>query len=102
MFLPDFTESLHMTFSRSKDLVLSDSSDEIITLQLKNGKDLILTGIGSLLWKHIEQPASFCSSVNAILLEFNLDRQRCEEEIRNLLHQMNLIGLIEIHSDLLD
>jgi hypothetical protein len=99
---PDFTEALHMRFSRSKDQVFTDLNGEVVLLNVKTGKYFNLNPIGSVIWQMIAEPTSLSSIVSAITAEYDVDPQRCEQDVRNLLHKMQLVGLIHITSDTLD
>jgi hypothetical protein len=93
-----FTDLTNINFTRSKDQVFTDLQGEIVVLNVKSGKYYSLNTVGSLIWREIEHPNTFRSIVNAILGEYNVESQRCEEDVRNLLWKLHQADLIEIHN----
>ena len=82
--------------SRSADQVSTTLQDEVVILNVKTGKYYNLNPVGSRIWELIEQPASVNLIVDAIMNEYNVERERCLQDISNILQSMQGAGLIDM------
>lgn len=92
----DLSIVIHSQICRSADQVSTELQGEVVILNVKEGKYYNLNPVGSRIWQMIEQPASAETIVNAILEEYNVERQRCEEDVCKILLAMQASGLVDI------
>jgi hypothetical protein len=54
-----------------------------------------LNGTGSLIWKLLESPRKFRHLVAAVADEFDVDPQGAGQDVRQSIHEMENVGLVE-------
>jgi Coenzyme PQQ synthesis protein D (PqqD) len=80
----------------SKDQVSCDLAGEAAILNLKNGVYYGLDTVGASIWNRIQQPATVASVREALVQEFDVDAQRCEKDLLELLQKLATEGLVEV------
>lgn len=80
----------------AKDQVSSDLSGEAVVLNLKSGKYYGLNAVGARIWNLIQEPRTLNDIRNVIMEEYEVEPERCEREILNLLQELAAEGLIEV------
>jgi len=80
----------------TKDQVSSDLAGESILLSLKTANYYGLDQVGARIWELVQQPTPVTAVRDAILNEFDVDRERCERDVLELLRQLVAEGLIEV------
>jgi hypothetical protein len=80
----------------TKDQVSCDLSGEAAILNLKSGVYFGLNTVGASIWKLIQEPKTVKEIQDSILEEFDVDPDRCENDIVELLQELSTHGLIEI------
>jgi len=79
-----------------KDQVSADLSGEAAILNLKTSTYFGLNAVGSSIWKLIQEPKTVKEIRDAILEEFDVEPDRCEHDVLELLQALSTHGLIEI------
>ena len=51
---------------------------------------------GSLVWKLLETRRTFAELVAAVAQEYNVDRPRAEQDVKQFVEDMLLVGLVEV------
>jgi hypothetical protein len=72
--------------------------DEAIILALKSGVYFGLNAVGASIWKLIQEPKTVTEICDALLEEYNVELQRCEQDLIVLLRELAAHGLIEINN----
>lgn len=67
---------------------------EVVILHLDDGVYYGLNGVGTRIWQLLEQPRTLDEIVDVIVSEFDVDRQRCDEDVRSLLAELAERGLV--------
>jgi Coenzyme PQQ synthesis protein D (PqqD) len=80
----------------TKDQVSCDLSGEAAILNLKSGVYFGLNTVGASIWKLIQEPRTVKEIRDSILKEFDVDPDRCENDILEILQELSTHGLIEI------
>jgi hypothetical protein len=70
--------------------------DEEIILALKSGVYFGLNAVGAYIWKLIQEPKTVNDICDALLAEYNVELQRCEQDLIVLLRELAAHGLIEM------
>jgi len=52
--------------------------------------------VGSRIWSLIQEPVSASEIRDAILREYDVEPDRCERDLLNLLNEMAIEGLVEV------
>jgi hypothetical protein len=80
----------------SSDQISSDLAGESVILQLKSGIYYGLNEVGSVIWQLINEPKTVQSLYDAVLAEYEVDTQTCENDVQVLLRDLLEAQLIEI------
>jgi Coenzyme PQQ synthesis protein D (PqqD) len=75
--------------------VSCDLVDEAAILDLKSGVYFALNAVGARIWKLIQEPKTVNEVRDALLEEYDVDLERCEQELVVLLQGLVAHGLIE-------
>ena len=76
------------------DQVSCDLGGEAAILNLRNGTYYGLDPVGALIWNTIQTPKSIDQIVEAVMAEFEVDRERCEDDVRRLIGNLREQGLV--------
>lgn len=93
------TISKHSTVVAAKDQVSSDLGGEVAILDLKAGVYYGLDAVGARVWKLIQEPRVVAKIRDTLLLEYDVEPERCERDLLALLQQLADEGLLEEVSD---
>lgn len=105
--VPDFSNKvlfLMTTISPStqvkavNDQVSCDLAGEAAILDLRSGIYYGLDPVGAKVWELIQQPLEVSSIVSQILDEYDVDEERCRNDVLALLSQLLERDLIEVCS----
>jgi hypothetical protein len=88
--------TLETMVQASPNQVSCDLDGEAAILNLQSGVYYGLDPVGATVWKLIEQPCSIGSIRDAMLEKFEVDAERCEADLFELLDKLAREGLIEI------
>ena len=80
----------------SSDQISCDLAGEIAILNLANGVYYGLDPVGARLWTLLQEPQTFAQVREALLLEFDVDPDVLESDLRELLSDLIKQGLIDI------
>ncbi len=80
----------------TKDQVSCDLAEEAVVLSLNNSTYYSLNSLGARIWSLIQKPRSVSEIRSIILEEYDVDPDRCEKELLDLLRKLAVQGLIEI------
>jgi len=84
------------TVVATKDQVSADLSGEAAILNLKTSTYFGLNTVGASIWKLIQEPKTVNQIRDAIVEEYDVEPDRCEHDILELLQELSKYGLIEI------
>ncbi len=76
-----------------------DVAEEIVILDQKSGNYFGLEGVGPRIWSLIQNPISVDELIKTILAEYEVDVERCENDIMALLEELVSEGLVEIRDN---
>jgi hypothetical protein len=80
----------------TKDQVSADLSGEAAILNLKTSTYFGLNTVGASIWKLVREPKTVSQIRDAIIQEYDVEPDRCEHDILELLQELSKHGLIEI------
>lgn len=81
-------------YKRAVDLMEADLGDELVALDPNAGDCFGFNSVATSVWRQLEQPRTFEELRDALLSEYEVDQQRCAEELQELLDDMSKRGLI--------
>ena len=80
----------------AKDQVSSDLAGEAVILNLRTGMYYGLNPVGARIWGLLSTPTRVADVRDAIVRQYEVDLDRCEQDLLAVLHQLATHGLIEI------
>ena len=88
--------TLQTVVRASQDQVSCDLDGEAAILNLKTGVYYGLDPVGAAIWKLMEQPCTVESIRDAVLQKYEVDEERCQRDLVELLDKLSAEGLIEV------
>ena len=83
----------------SKDQVSCDLAGEAAILGLQNGVYYGLDPIGARIWSLIQTPTAVSAVRDAIVSEYDVEAERCERDLLELLQQLAEQRLVEMTNE---
>ncbi|MEN4018841.1 MAG: PqqD family protein [Methanobacterium sp.] len=80
----------------TKEAVHCDVEDEVVILSMKDGVYYGLNPVGAFIWNQIQEPKRVNEIRDAILGEYEVDREACEKDLMQLLGELLDKKLIEV------
>ena len=81
-------------YERASTLMEAELGGEIVGLDAQSGYCFGFNEAAALVWRALEQPQTFQQLRDALLAEYEVETERCEADLRELLDQMEAAGLI--------
>ena len=88
--------SSHAVVSSSKKQVASNLDGDVVLLNCDTGVYYGLEGVGARVWYLVQQPRSVAEILDVLVQEYEIEPQRCEQDLLQLLDQALTAGLIEV------
>lgn len=92
-----FTES--STVVGRKQLLTTEVDEEAVMLDPEAGLYYGLNEVGTLVWSLLEEPKSIAELKAAVLAEFDISADQCQQDLAEFLTDCYEADLIEIHDD---
>jgi len=90
--------SLQSIVTAAPEQVSCPLGDESAILNLKNTVYYGLDSVGARVWSLLQQPRSVRELRDALLEEYEVEEERCERDLLELLEKMRAEGLIQVTS----
>ena len=88
--------SVLSTVVAAKEQTSCDLDGESVVLDMSSGKYYGLNSVGGAVWNLIQQPKTVRDLRDALVAEFEVDPQRCEEDLLAWLESMSDKGLVKV------
>ncbi|PGT76783.1 lasso peptide biosynthesis PqqD family chaperone [Priestia megaterium] len=76
--------------------IVSDMGGEKVMLNIENGKYYNLGKIGGEIWGIIDKPILVSELINDIMTKYDVNREKCEEEVISFLESMYKECLVKV------
>lgn len=76
--------------------VHTELEDEVVILDLERGAYFGLQEVGKRIWSLLKEPMTVASLESTILSEYDVERDRCREDLRSLLRELRDRGLVTV------
>ncbi|MGR9072521.1 MAG: lasso peptide biosynthesis PqqD family chaperone [Gammaproteobacteria bacterium] len=76
------------TLKRNEELISSEIDGETVMMSLEQGKYYGLDVVGSRVWDLLSTPQTLNDIVDALLIEFDVDRETCESDVSEFVERM--------------
>ncbi|BDZ69016.1 PqqD family protein [Methanobacterium ferruginis] len=80
----------------NKDYVYCKVEDEMVLLGMEDGIYYGLNPVGAFIWEQIKDPKTIDEVRDAILVEYNVGKVECEQDLYELLQELVEKGLVEV------
>ena len=84
---------------RTANQIACDMGGEVVVLDLTSGCYFGLDEVGARVWSLIEHPSPLGAIRDAIMSEYDVSVERCEQDILAFVDKMRAAGLIEVNGD---
>lgn len=81
----------------SDDVVSCDLDGEAAILNIESGIYFGLDPIGSKIWNSIQNPCKISNLVNMIMSEFDVEEEKCENDVIELINELIENGLAKVN-----
>jgi hypothetical protein len=81
--------------ARSSQVLYSEIDGDVTMMSVENGKYYSLKEVGARIWSLLEQPMSPQQICDQLMVEYRVDRERCEGEVIGVIRQMASEGIVE-------
>ncbi|MGG4340588.1 lasso peptide biosynthesis PqqD family chaperone [Paenibacillus lautus] len=81
---------------QSEGFLVSDMDGEKVMLSIENGKYYNLGRIGGRIWELISSPVTISNMVDQLVLEYEIEPELCEQQVRLFLKQLATEGLVRV------
>lgn len=78
------------------DQVSSELGDEVVILGLSKSTYYGLNEIGARIWSLIQEPRRVGEVLDALLEEYEVERERCKRDLLDLLAKLSQEGLLRV------
>jgi len=82
-------------FTPSKDVLFQEVGGETVLLDLASEQYFGLDEVGTRVWQLLNEGEGFAAMIDALLEEYEVERDRLEADVRDLLGSLLEAGLIE-------
>jgi hypothetical protein len=87
--------SLESIVVAAQGQVSSELGGDAVIMDIKSGAYLGLNSTGARIWNLVQQPRKVSEIRDAICKEYDVESDRCENDVLSLLRQMAARGLLE-------
>lgn len=81
---------------RTNKALATDIDDEVVMFDADAGKYYGLNSVAAAVWKLLEEPLSVGEICDQLTSEYDVDKQKCMDEVLGFLPELKDKGLIEI------
>lgn len=89
--------TLNSKVSRKADVYSSVVDGETVMMNIETGKYTSLNGTGGRIWELIENPIELNAVCAQLLIEFDVEKLLCENEVLTFVNSLEENKLINIH-----
>ena len=82
----------------SKEQISTDLGGEVVILGLESGQYYSLNDVGTRIWDLVQGPKTVLELRDTIVGEYDVEPERCEQDVLEVLKHMVSEGLIEVTS----
>jgi hypothetical protein len=80
----------------TKEQISTDLGGEVVILALQSGRYHSLNDVGSLIWNLVQEPKTVLEIRDAILDQYEVEVERCQQDILTLIRNLLAESLVEI------
>ncbi|TVR58245.1 MAG: lasso peptide biosynthesis PqqD family chaperone [Spirochaetaceae bacterium] len=88
--------TLETKVKASPDVISTQLDGETVLMHVSNGMYFGLNAVGSVIWETMKEPVTVDRLCDAVADEFEVERDVCENDVRELLAQLEEQGLVTV------
>lgn len=77
-------------------LIEAEVDGELVALHVENGTCYGFNGTATRIWQMVEEPKRLSELRDALMAEFEVDAETCEQDLRALLRELESDGLVDV------
>lgn len=81
---------------RKGGLIEAEVDGELVALHVDNGTCYGFNGTATRIWQLVEEPKRLSELREALMAEFDVDEETCDQDLRALLKDLESDGLVEV------
>lgn len=85
-----------LVYKRSLELMEADIGDELVALDASAGNCFGFNQVATSVWRRLAEPKTFDQLRDDLLNEYEVSREQCSNELKDLLDDMTAKGLVEL------
>lgn len=85
-----------LVYKRSLELMEAEIGDELVALDASAGNCFGFNQVATSVWRRLAEPKSFDQLRDDLLNEYEVSREQCSSELKDLLDDMTAKGLVEL------
>lgn len=82
-------------YRRCGDVLAANVDDELVMMSMHAGNYYSVGGIGTVIWGLLAEPRSVDELVDAVVADYDVDRERCASDVGSFLEELTGLKLIE-------
>jgi hypothetical protein len=86
---------LQTALARSEGILYTEIDGDVTMMSVETGRYYSLRDVGARIWALLEQPRSPEQICNQLMVEYRVDRERCEGDVINVMQLMASEGIVE-------
>jgi hypothetical protein len=88
--------SLEMKASVAPDVLVQETLDESVLLNIRTGQYFGLNAVGSRMWTTLTTSSSLRAACEALKDEYDIEAERLEHDVLSLVGKLTEAGLLEV------
>jgi hypothetical protein len=87
--------TLNTCLTRDPDLVCAEMDGDLVMMSIENGEYYGIGGVGTRIWELLDQPTTIQQLVETIKSEFDIEEDRCRDDVLSFSEKLFELGLIK-------
>lgn len=90
------TLTLDTLIRQHPDQIAAEADGEVLMMHIESGNYFGLNEVASFIWNRLEQPSTVAELCDAVLADFDVERERCQADALEFLQGMVEDGLAQV------
>lgn len=82
-------------YQRKPEVISGKLEEQLVMMDIEKGKYFSMNPVATRVWELLEKPSSVGKVCERLLEEFDVDTERCNKEVQELMEKMQDLGLVE-------
>ena len=82
-------------YRRNADILAASVDGELVMMSIQAGNYYSIGGIGMVIWELLDQPRTLDELVDAVVADYDVERERCAADVAAFLDEILGLNLIE-------